>query len=257
LMVSAKQFKYYSSLLHKKFRNEENKFIVEGKRILEEGLNSNYICEIIFITRQFAKKEKDFLNKINLSSVRTEIITNSDFKKISDTQNPQGIAAVFQKIKKNKRDAESDIVVCLEDISEPGNLGTIIRNCDWFGIKKIFLSSDCAELYNPKTIRASMGSLFHLNIIENAHLNKTLMELKKSGYKVLCSDIKGTSVFSINSAIKTAVIFSNEAAGPDNEILNLSDMIITIPKIGKAESLNVASASAVILAELTNCFQKA
>ena len=256
-MVSAKQFKYYSSLLHKKFRNEENKFIVEGKKILEEGLKSNYNCEIIFATRQFVEKEKKFLNKINLSSIRTEIITNSDLKKISDTQNPQGIAAVFKKLKKNKSDVESDIVVCLEDISEPGNLGTIIRNCDWFGIKKIFLSSDCAELYNPKTIRASMGSLFHLSIIENVQLNKTLMELKKNGFRILSSDINGTDVFSINKRIKSAVIFSNEAAGPNNEILNLSDMIITIPKIGKAESLNVASASAVILAELTNYFPKA
>ena len=257
-MISANQLKYYSSLLHKKFRNEESKFIAEGKKIILEGLNSSYTCEVIIAAKTFIDDNKDFIEKIDSESIRVEVIKNQDFNKISDTLNPQGIAAVFHKGKNNKAAKlfESSPVVYLDDISEPGNLGTIIRNCDWFGISEIILSPNCAELFNPKTIRASMGSLFHLNIFENIVLSSYKNVLNEKRYKVLCSDIKGTNIFKFNGRSKIVVIFSNESKGPNKEILSLSDEIITIPKIGNAESLNVASASAIILAELTNSFKK-
>ena len=253
-MISTNQLKYYSSLLHKKFRNEERKFIAEGKKIILEGIKSSYTCEVIIAVKTFIDNNIDILDEIDSKSIRVEVIKNQDFNKISDTLNPQGIAAVFHKEKNNKSTKlfESSPVVYLDNISEPGNLGTIIRNCDWFGISEIFLSTNCAELFNPKTIRASMGSLFHLNIFENTSLSSYKNVLKEKGYKVLCSDIKGTNIFKFNTGSKIVVIFSNESKGPNNEILNLSDEIITIPKIGNAESLNVASASAIILAKLTH-----
>jgi len=257
-MISVNQLKYYSSLRNKKYRNEENKFIVEGKKIILEGINSNYNCEVIFVTKVFIENNKEFLSKINSKSIRIEVIKSQDFKKFSDTITPQGIAAVFQKGNKSKTNLfKTNLVVYLDDISEPGNLGTIIRNCDWFGVQEIILSPDCAELYNPKTIRASMGSMFHLNIFENIDLKSYLNVLKEKKYLILCSDIQGADIFNYNKASKKVIIFSNEAKGPNKEMINLSDEIITIPKLGKAESLNVASASAIILAELTYSNKKA
>jgi TrmH family RNA methyltransferase len=145
----------------------------------------------------------------------------------------------------------SNLIVALDNISDPGNAGTIIRNCDWFGIKELILGENCVELYNPKVLRASMGSVFHLEISETQNLIDTLKKLKEKGYSIICTDMKGENVFKYYLGEKSIIIFSNEAAGPSQEILNLADKKITIPQIGNAESLNVASASAVILAEFT------
>ena len=143
------------------------------------------------------------------------------------------------------------MIVCLENISDPGNVGTIIRNCDWFGIKDIILSNTCADVYNPKTIRSSVGSLFHANIFFSSNLINDLNILKNKGYKILSATLGGKSVFNYKTGEKTIIILGNEANGISKNILSFSDDFITIPKIGNAESLNVANASAVILGELT------
>lgn len=249
-MITKNELKYYSSLLQKKFRREENKFIVEGEKIVLEGLKSNFECEIVICTNQFSEDNINILKELKAKNIRAEIIKNIEFVKLSDTINPQGIAAVFKKTKPGKI-AQNNILVGLEDISDPGNLGTIIRNCDWFGITEIILSKDCAEIFNPKTIRASMGSVFHTNIFEEIDLPEEIKKIKKGGYEILCTDLVGESVYSHKPSKKTFIIFSNEAHGSSGEIKNLADYKITIPKKGKAESLNVASASAIILSELS------
>ncbi len=141
-------------------------------------------------------------------------------------------------------------MVYLDNVSDPGNAGTILRNCDWFGIKDVLMSEGSVELYNPKVVRSSMGSIFHLNIYEDvspAHLQ----ELKGKGYRLICSDLAGEDLFDFKPPEKCIVVFSNEAHGPGNEIRERADHIVSIRKKGKAESLNVASASAVILSQLT------
>jgi len=137
-----------------------------------------------------------------------------------------------------------------EDISDPGNLGTILRNSDWFGIKNIFLSAESAEIFNPKVIRASMGSIFHINIYENVSVDDILM-LKNSGYNFICSDLKGDSVFNFIKPERLVLFLANESNGPSEKLLSYIDQVINIPGIGKAESLNVSSASAILLSELT------
>ncbi|MFB3055765.1 MAG: TrmH family RNA methyltransferase, partial [Ignavibacteriaceae bacterium] len=128
---------------------------------------------------------------------------------------------------------------------------TIFRNCDWFGINNILLSKESAEMYNPRVLRASMGSVFHLNIFEDITLKEILL-LKKSGYSFICSDIDGKNVFDFKWNYKIILFLSNESKGPSQELLSITDHKITIPRKGKAESLNVASASAIMLAVLTN-----
>jgi TrmH family RNA methyltransferase len=252
-MISKKELQYYSSLLTKKHRQAENKFIVEGKKSVLEGLNSSYKCEIVFVTNKFSEENGDTIAGIVKMKKKIETLKQKDFLKIVDTETPQGIAAVFVKSKLSFSQAsiaDDKIIVMLDNISDPGNLGTIFRNCDWFGIKNILLSENIVDYTNPKVIRTSMGSVFHVNLYEDTNASQ-LNKLKANDFEILCADTEGENVFDFRSNKKKILVLSSEAHGPSKEIEKLSDKKICIPKIGNAESLNVASASAVILAQLT------
>ncbi len=252
-MISNNELKYYASLLNKKYRKIENKFLIEGKKIVEEGLASNYDCEKVFITAKFEETNPELIKKIRKNKVRVEVLTSVEFQRISDTKAPQGIAAVL-KMKCTTFSSslfKDKFLVYLEDINDPGNLGTIIRNCDWFGINNIMLSKESAEIYNPKVLRASMGSVFHLNVFSDITL-KEIIRLKNYGYAFICSDTEGKNIFDYKWNDKIILFLSNESKGPSQELRSITDHKITIPRKGKAESLNVASASAIILAALTN-----
>ncbi|MFO7447395.1 MAG: RNA methyltransferase [Ignavibacteriaceae bacterium] len=254
--MTKNELKYYSSLLNKKYREEEKKFIAEGKNSVEEGLKNSLWkdkCEIVFYTAKFYEEHKVFIDVLTLTK-KCELLKEPEFAKISDTVTPQGIAAVFSKpgnTQKPENKIKTRLVAALENISDPGNVGTIIRNCDWFGITDIVLSTGCADVYNPKTLRSSTGSVFHLNIYSGINLTHFLKKIKEGGYTIICADIHGENIFGYKLNNKSVIVFSNEANGPSKELLNIIDNVITVPKLGKAESLNVAAASAVILAELT------
>jgi len=250
MTLTKAQIKSISNLKLKKFRSLDGKFLVEGERGVFDGLNSNYKNDIVITTKNFYENNSNKLKKIK----NIEIISEKDFSKITETISPQGIAAVFYKkdqLNNLNKNLSSDLVVCLENISDPGNVGTIIRNCDWFGIKEIIISENSADIYNPKTIRASVGSIFHLNIYTSKNLITDLTELKNVGYKISSSILNGKNIYQFQTNKKTILILGNEANGVSRKMINLSDDLITIPKIGKAESLNVANASAVLLSEFT------
>jgi RNA methyltransferase, TrmH family len=247
-MISKNKLKYYSSLIRKKDRDIHKKFIAEGLKTIEEGLNSNYSCEIVFVTTEYENTYAEIPRKHN---VQIETVNEDDFNKLTDTVTPQGIAAVFNYPPvKDINNIKSRLIVCLENIADPGNLGTIIRNCDWFGVTDIVLSKNSADPFSPKTVRSSMGSIFHLNIYDATELSTFLENYKKKNCKVLCADTEGEDLYSFQSEGNNIVIFASEAHGPSVDILRLSDHRITIPRYGKGESLNVASASAVILSRL-------
>jgi TrmH family RNA methyltransferase len=245
------ELKYYSSLINKKFRKSEKKFLVEGIKLIREALNSGFHCEIIFGLKSFFDDTPEYRKEFQKKKVRIEIVTLYELEKLSDTKNPQGIVAVFEQKSSQEKKLSGRIIVALENISDPGNMGTIIRNCDWFGIESILLSPDCSEIYNPKVIRSSAGSIFHLNVCETENFYESISELKKENYNILCADIKGQNIFEYQRPQKMIILFANEANGPTPELLSIVNQRITIPGKGKAESLNVASASAVILYELT------
>jgi TrmH family RNA methyltransferase len=252
-MISKSELKYYSSLLTKTNRKTENKFIIEGKKSVLEGINSSYECEIIFVTNKFSDENIETVNEISASKNRIVTLKQKEFEKISDTKTPQGIAAVFNKptnIFEKVYSFNDKLIIMLDNISDPGNLGTIIRNCDWFGIKNILLSENIVDYTNPKVIRSSMGSVFHVNLFEEIDA-ETLLKLKRQGYEIFCADLEGENIFTYQRNKKTILILSSESHGPSKEFLEISDKKICIPKIGDAESLNVASASAVLLAILT------
>lgn len=251
MMLSKNAIKYYSTLLNKKYRQRERKFLVEGKRLVEEALKSRFECEVLIATQKFSNENAGLFEAFG-TTVKIEVVKEVDFKRLSDTKNSQGIIGAF---KMGQIDfvfnQKTDFILALESISDPGNVGTIIRNADWFGIADILLSEDCTDIFNPKVLRASMGSVFHVDFSDSVDFYLELENLKKSGYKILVADMDGENVYSYVKEEKIVLVVCNEAHGPSAKLIELANQKITIPKKGKAESLNVASASAVLLNELT------
>lgn len=250
-MITKNDLRYYSSLLKKKYRFKERKFLAEGIKIIEEGLKSNYVCETVFVTNDFYENRSDFLESNVNKNIRVEVLKKNELQRLTDTITPQGIAAAFNiPDKKELSVINSNLIICLENISDPGNLGSIIRTCDWFGIETVLLSENTVDAFNPKVIRGSMGSIFHLDIMNEINID-SLGKLKEKDYKLVCSDLTGISINDFTLPDKTVLIFSNEASGPSELILKKSDFKVTIPKIGKGESLNVSAAAAIILSQIT------
>ena len=251
-MITKSEILELAKLNLKKYRQLENKFIAEGKRLIQEGLKSSFSCEKIIVSEDFALKESNFLQSLEKYSIKVFTISNNGFNKIASTKNPQGIAAVFNIPQKRTIAGKQKTIVCLENISDPGNVGTILRTCDWFGIKSVILSKDCAEIYNPKVLRASMGAIFTLQVSEDVDLIEKLLEFKKENYNLYYADMAGEDYRNINPNEKKVIVFSNEAFGPSAELKKDCDTSITIPKKGNIESLNVAAAAAVILARISD-----
>jgi len=249
-MITKDEIKNYSKLLQKKYRAEEKKFIAEGEKIFEEALSAGLRNELVLVTNSFAVKNESLLNQIRKQNLKVEIIKQPDFNKLSDTQTPQGIAGIFYIKNRSFEELEKKhphVIIALERISDPGNLGTIVRNCDWFGFNYLITGKDCAEIYNPKVIRASMGSVFHINIFEGIDLYKKTAELVDKGYEAVVSDLAGTAIGDFKPSKKTLLFFCNESSGPSYELLQIAGRKITIPRYGRAESLNVSTASSIIL----------
>jgi len=252
-MLTKKELQYYASLNKKKFRESESQFIVEGKRIIEEGINSDLKPEIILFTDEFNSTNFSLIEKLKSLQIRLEKIEHTNFKKIADTKNPQGIAAVFHKKEiKSALDCKNNIIVALESISDPGNLGTILRTCAWFGVYDIILSSNTVDLYNPKVIRSSMGAIFNLQILQPTDFYSELIKLKNNGYSISFADVKGENIFNFKPKEKFVVTFCNEANGASKILTEICNLRISIPKLGNGESLNVAAAAAVIISQITN-----
>lgn len=246
-MLTSNEIKYYASLLDKKIRNKENKFIVEGLKSVEDGLKSKYNCEIIIVSHLFAEKEVLFIKKLINNKINFHIVKESEIKKLSDTKTPQGIVGVFYQKSETILDYELPFVLYLDNISDPGNLGTIIRTCDWFGVKQLLLSNNCVDIYNPKVIRSTMGSIFHINCIKDFNLLEHASNFRENNFSLICANLYGKSIYEYEINNKILLILGSESHGISPEIKNISNDLITIQKKGKAESLNVASAAAVFI----------
>lgn len=244
-----------SKLKIKKYRDLEQRFIIEGKKLVLEALNSDWQIEYLLI-RDNSETDSQIKNQIliaNKKEIPCFLVKTKEFEKLCDTVTSQGIMAVIKKksIKSNhigNKNIQSSVIVVLDRISDPGNLGTILRICDWFAVDAVLISKESADLYNPKVLRASMGSIFHLTIIDNLELMSVINNLRNNGYKIYSTTLDGISLEKTIFHNKTLIIFGSEADGISGELIQASDEKITIPRYGKAESLNVASACAIILA---------
>ncbi|MEK7263076.1 MAG: RNA methyltransferase [Bacteroidota bacterium] len=250
--LAQNQLKNVRKLLQKKFREEERKFIVEGWRSVEEAMLSDWHIEMLIFSNEHAENENalKIFSHAEQNNIPFFSISPKEFEQISDTETPQGILAVAHQKKMQLTNYDSyNFVVAFDAVSDPGNLGTMLRACDWFGVDAILLGKNCVELFNQKVVRASMGSLFHLPIFTDVNLAGELNTLQSKKYRVLSASVKAKqSLFSISFPKKTVVLFGNEAHGISSTLENISDTLFSIPQFGKAESLNVSAACAAVLA---------
>lgn len=228
---SNEKYKYLNKLKKKKYRKKFNSFIVESIKIVEQ-IPDDFECEFVFVNEDMKDYETNF-KKI--------VFSNKLFDKLSLLENPEGVSALL-KIKKEK-EISSDKILLLDHMQDPGNLGTIIRSAEAFSFKDIILVNNCVDLYNEKTIRASMGSIFRLNFLE---LN--IDDLKNfKDYKLILADMNGKSVDYYKSCDKIILAIGNEANGISKSLKDLSNDFVSIKMDGKIESLNAAIAASILM----------
>lgn len=257
-VITAKEnnkVKYTKSLLKSKGRNKENKFIIEGFRILTLAIECNASLDYIFINDDFENKEEHLklLKIIKSKNINIYKTTNKIFDELIDTENTQGILGVVNFNKKNIEDNLSDdhrFVLILDRIQDPGNMGTIIRTADAAGVDAIIVLKGCVDIYNPKVVRSTMGSIFDMNII-NATQEETIRLLKLKNFDIVSSYLNTNNYYNTTEYnYKTALVIGNEANGINNELISQSDILVKIPIYGNAESLNAAISSAILMYEV-------
>jgi TrmH family RNA methyltransferase len=243
-MITKNQVKYIQSLGQKKSRDIENRFIAEGPKLVNELLTAEN-CRIIQVLAL-----KEWINENPTASSRTEVIELSDLEleKISQLTSPNQLLAVIEKIQwKNDPEIKGNISLALDTIQDPGNMGTIVRLADWFGIKNIFCSTDCADVYNPKVVQASMGSISRVRV-EYTDILSWLIENKD--IRIYAAVLDGKDITKMEKVSEGIIVIGNESKGINTEMLKLANVQITIPGKGKAESLNAAVATGIILSHL-------
>ncbi len=237
-MVSKNQIKIITSLQQKKYRKQEQLFFAEGVKVIQELLHSNFELQDLFTTKQ------DFFE---VSKDKVHAITEVELKKISALTNPNTCLAVF-KMPKPKEWEQKGLIVALDDVRDPGNLGTIIRLCDWFGIETLFCSEESVDIYNPKVVQATMGSISRVNVVYG-NLETFLASVK---LPVFGTFMDGKNLYQEKLPKEGVIIMGNEANGISSSVEKLVSERIAIPRFGNlqvTESLNVATATAIILSE--------
>ena len=242
--------KNIKKLKDKKYRDERNEFIVEGIKMVGEAIKEEAnIKNIIICDDCYNNCEIPSELKYEIAKRKIIYVSQKVFDSITDVTNPQGILAVVEKNKVNDIDYKQDFFLILDDIQDPGNIGTILRTADSINLNQIIVSSKTADAFNPKVVRSTMGAIFRINVIVCDDLSGVISQLKKHKVKIAATDLKtDKSIYDVDYK-KTAVIIGNEANGVSEKLLERADVKIKIPMTGKTESLNAAVATGIILYE--------
>lgn len=258
-VIESKENKYIKEIVKlntKKYRNEYNKFYVEGRKLLEEVIKfSEKNIESILISKEklemgILKIDGKILEKNQIRD-KIFIVKNSLIEKITEQKNPEGIITIVKKESKKESELNEKILPVLDGVSDPGNLGTILRTLVATGIKQVVLTEDCTDIYSPKVLRSSMGAVFKIEVIYLK--NDELLEMLKSkGYCIYSTEMNGENVYDVdfNSISKKALIFGNEANGVSENIKENTDIHITIPMEKNTESLNLSTSLSVVFYEV-------
>jgi TrmH family RNA methyltransferase len=247
-MLGKTQVKYIQSLYHKKFRDEYGLFVVEGPKIVGEIITqAPELLNAIYATNEWIELHKNLLR--NEKEIAIIAVTDVELERISSLSTPNQVLAILYK----KKDAEipelkGKITLVLDGIQDPGNMGTIIRIADWFGIGHIVCSEDCADAYNSKVIQSSMGSIIRVNL-KYRELNSFLENA--TNIPVFAAALGGENVYGLKAQPECLLIIGNESKGIRPELLNRVTKKITIPRIGAAESLNAAVATGINFSHIT------
>jgi len=244
-MLSKSQISFIKSLHQKKYRKEHGIFIIEGFKSLLEIIPSHYNLDSIYYVAEYKSLMPTLPSNIKLFEVN-----NAELEKISTLQTPQGILALVKQPKATPLDPDvlkNCFSIVLDGVQDPGNLGTIIRTADWFGFKNIICSLNTADVYNPKTIQATMGSLPRVNVFYE-DLSLVLPKVQVPIYGAL---LEGKSIYKTDFGTEGLLILGNEGQGISAAVINFIQQPVTIPRIGKAESLNVAISAGIFCAEIS------
>ena len=236
MSLSKNHLKLITSLSQKKYRHKYKLFIVEGIKVVQEFLNSSYELEILFSTESSFSYLDNFIE-----------VSEQELKKISSLKTPNKVIALF-KIPVQKNSSSSGLIVALDAINDPGNLGTIIRLCDWFGIDQLLCSKETVDCYNTKVVQSSMGSLTRV-AISYIDLKEYLTSVS---IPIFIADMDGDNIYEMKPPTSAVLVMGNEANGISNSIKQIVSTKITIPRYGNyqlTESLNVATATAILLSE--------
>lgn len=256
-VISSKEndlIKGIKKLKDKKYRDSENAFIIEGIKMIKEAVAEKAAIKKIVICEECVK-DGTISQKLlyEIAKYNCIYVTESVFDSLTDVSNPQGILAVIEKEEKreNKLDIDytEDIIMVLDGLQDPGNLGTILRTADSANLKQILVSKQTADCFNPKVVRSTMGAIFRVKVIEVENLKEALEEIKKHKYEVMATSLEESkSIYEVDYH-KKAIVIGNEANGVSKEVLEIADEKIKIPMPGKTESLNASVAAGIIIYE--------
>ena len=255
-MLSSIQIKKLKSLHQKKFRRQENRFLLEGHRLIEQALSANVEIEEIWMTKKSLESSngKDIIKQIENKDIPWSIAPNKIIKQISDSLNDQGIIALapIPIYKKYKDPPQRSIY--LDGISDPGNMGTLLRTAAWFGIKSVYCSTECVDPFNSKVVRSAMGAHFYFSHFESITAESIISDFTKFGIEVLGADMEGDSIDSLNIPDTKGwiLVLGNEAHGISKSTRGLVTTMVTIPGVKGIESLNVSIAGGILLHTLTS-----
>ena len=242
--------KSIKKLKERKYRDLNNEYIIEGIKILKEAIQEKAVIKKIVICEEcLANNIIDEKLLYEIAKYDCLYVSKKIFEGLTDVSKPQGILAVVEKNNKKDINYNEDIIVALDGLQDPGNLGTILRTLDSANLSQVVVSKDTVDAYNPKVVRSTMGAIFRVNIVETENLKETLKEMKRHKYKVMCTDLTASkNIYEVDYTKKILVI-GNESNGISKELLDMADEKIIIPMLGKTESLNASVATSIIVYE--------
>ncbi|MBO6232696.1 MAG: RNA methyltransferase [Clostridia bacterium] len=243
--------KHIKKLKDKKYRDLNNEYMIEGIKLVKEAIQEKAEIKQIIICEECDNTEiipKELTYEI--AKYECIYVTKQIFNSITEVKNPQGILAVVSKENtENGIDYSQDIIVALDDLQDPGNLGTILRTVDSIGLTQILVSKGTADCFNPKVVRSTMGAIFRVKIIECEDLKNTLKEMKNHHFKIMVTSLQtNNSIYDVDYN-KKVIVVGNEANGVEKEIQDMADEKVKIPMLGKTESLNASVATGIVLYE--------
>ena len=244
------------SLKQKKLRDELNRFLAEGDKVIADAMSAGLEISDIFVLDEKTDKFKDILNQAAGKNVFINIVNEKVLSSISQTKSPQGIVALIKKSEAIYSDnifQKARFAAMLENLQDPGNLGTIIRTCDAVGVDFIIMES-CADIYNPKVLRASMGSIFNVPIYEKP-IKECIGKMKSAGWQVGCGHLHGENFYMRRQLQKAALIIGNESQGISEITSKLCTDLWKLPMRGSADSLNASVAAGIMLYDIQNKFE--
>lgn len=243
--------KHIKKLKDKKYRDESNEYIIEGVKLIEEAVKENAKIKKIIVCEDTTKTYEIPTNiMLEIAKYECIYVTEKIFASITQVTNPQGIMAIIEKNTENQEiDFTQDIIVALDDVQDPGNLGTILRTVDSIGLNQIIVSKGTADAFNPKVVRSTMGAIFRVKIIEVENLAQAIKEMRKHHFKLMVTSLQTeNSIYDIDFN-KKIIVIGNESNGVSKEIQDMADEKAKIPMLGRTESLNASVAAGIVMYE--------